>query len=264
MSNAIDESAINAVERLVRDSEEPKIVLATEDRSVTLVRKHLVDAAALVAPEPLAAALEVSQLSSLVAFVGAHAAQLRDHFVIVDGPEQVRLLSPLKGYHRKREALIVAKLARPAFPFGSWMVIEDFVIRVQTAFADTPDKDKVLAIAGNVREEAVRTSTDDGVTQTVATRVGIARAAEVEIPKLVVLKPWRTFCEVEQPASSFLFRMKGGSQEQRPCAALFEADGGSWRETAQELVAHHLVEKFRLSVEHPDWPKDQPPMQVLA
>jgi hypothetical protein len=44
----------------------------------------------------------------------------------------------------------------------------------------------------------------------------------------VNLAPYRTFQEIEQPSSPFLFRIKGTPGEGVQCA-LFEADGGAWR-----------------------------------
>ena len=50
--------------------------------------------------------------------------------------------------------------------------------------------------------------------------------ADVKVPNPVTLRPFRTFIEVEQPESKFIFRMREGGR-----CAIFEADGahGSWR-----------------------------------
>lgn len=42
------------------------------------------------------------------------------------------------------------------------------------------------------------------------------------------LRPYRTFREVEQPASEFVFRLRSLNGEV-PWCALFEADGGKWK-----------------------------------
>jgi len=61
-------------------------------------------------------------------------------------------------------------------------------------------------------------------------KTGITRVEETEIPNPIILQPYRTFLEIEQPASPFIFRLKAGPNEASPvCAALFEADGGVWR-----------------------------------
>lgn len=52
---------------------------------------------------------------------------------------------------------------------------------------------------------------------------------------IVRLTPFRTFSNVEQPASDFLFRIKEGGT-----AALFEADGGAWENEARRNIAMFL------------------------
>ena len=242
MTNQIDASAIAEVERLVQASQQPREVAPASlgGLKLTLVRSsEYVDAAGLVAKEPIAAPLVLSQLSSFADFFVSDPKNL-EHLIVVDGPTRVRMVGPLQGHHRQRESLAVAELKRDAFAFGQFMPLEEFVIRVQTGFVDTGHRAAVLALVGNVKEEAVRTSTDDGVTQTVATRVGITRAEQTDVPPIVNLAPYRTFAEVDQPVSPFLLRMQGGSQGEKPRAALFEADGGAWRVIAVERIASRL------------------------
>lgn len=92
---------------------------------------------------------------------------------------------------------------------------------------DAQDRAKLLALVGNVKDSSVRTVGDDGITQTTTVKTGVATVADVMVPNPVTLSPYRTFAEVEQPASNFVFRMRSGNDE--PAAALFEADGGAWR-----------------------------------
>jgi hypothetical protein len=56
----------------------------------------------------------------------------------------------------------------------------------------------------------------------------------------VTLAPFRTFTEVEQPASDFIFRAKQMKPDSLPQLALFEADGGKWRLAAIENIAAFL------------------------
>ena len=45
-----------------------------------------------------------------------------------------------------------------------------------------------------------------------------------KVPNPVILRPYRTFMEVTQPAISCVFRVRKG-----PELSLHEADGGEWR-----------------------------------
>jgi|SRR5579859_1922838 len=56
---------------------------------------------------------------------------------------------------------------------------------------------------------------------------------------LVQLAPYRTFRDIEQPVSTFLFRIQQ-SGENMPTFALFEADGGAWKIEAVQKIAARL------------------------
>ena len=83
------------------------------------------------------------------------------------------------------------------------------------------------------------TSEDNGVTQTVEARKGIALKAREQVKPRVPLCPFRTFLEVEQPESEFLVRMREGGE-----IGLFEADGGMWKLDAKNLSNNILKPNY--------------------
>jgi len=113
-------------------------------------------------------------------------------------------------------------------------------VALQTLFVETPERAQVLAIVGNLKEEQVRQSDDDGITQTVTGRAGIVLGKDVKIPNPVSLRPYRTFREVEQPESKFVLRLTQGKEGELPCA-LFEADGGAWKLEAMLKIRTYLA-----------------------
>lgn len=78
---------------------------------------------------------------------------------------------------------------------------------------------------------------DDGVTQKATIRQGIASKTDAVVPNPVTLRPYRTFIEVTQPVSSFIFRVK---DLHGISCALFEADGGAWKNAAMENIKNYL------------------------
>jgi len=120
--------------------------------------------------------------------------------------------------------------------FGQWYSQEEFTIRVLAQFVESGDRAEVLRLSGCVIDEAVRTSTDDGITQEVVSKAG-AKPSRVDVPNPFMLAPYRTFREVDQPVSPFILRIRnqGGIH-----LALFEADGGKWKLDAQKSVAEWL------------------------
>jgi hypothetical protein len=56
--------------------------------------------------------------------------------------------------------------------------------------------------------------------------------------------PYRTFPEIDQPASKFTLRMQSSNGEGMPYAALFEADGAAWKIVAIRSISEYLKSKL--------------------
>lgn len=97
----------------------------------------------------------------------------------------------------------------------------------------------MLQVIGNLKESHVNSASDDGVSQSVQINTGVASVATARVPNPVTLQPYRTFLEVKQPESKFVFRMREGME-----AALFEADGGMWKIEAKQAIKEYLETKL--------------------
>ena len=84
---------------------------------------------------------------------------------------------------------------------------EKALIQLRSLFVPTEDLAYLLTLLSRISKENNVTSTDNGVTQQVEARVGVAILDTVQIKPRVSLQPFRTFLEVEQPESEFLFRL---------------------------------------------------------
>jgi hypothetical protein len=130
------------------------------------------------------------------------------------------------------------------FKFGEYLDLETFNVGLQSLFEDSIDRIRLLRVMGTVKEDVVKTSVDDGVSQTVVASAGTVGVYETEAPNPVRLIPFRTFREVSQPESLFVLRLKKGENGNLPRAALFEADGGAWKLKAIENIATFLRDKL--------------------
>jgi len=143
-----------------------------------------------------------------------------------------------------RSCFLQAVHESPVFKFGNYYDVEDFIIALQSMFVQDDTTALMLKLIGNIKDEGVTNFNDDGVTQKVTAKTGISLVGSVQVPNPVTLRPYRTFMEVEQPASTFVFRIKGGKGEP-PYCALFEADGRMWRLKAIKGIADWL--EFEIS-----------------
>jgi hypothetical protein len=145
----------------------------------------------------------------------------------------------LANYERSREQLLSIKCASESFAFGKTHNVEEFIIKMQAQFVQCPNVAAILRVVGNISATAEHKTLDDGVSQTVTARTGIAKIENAVVPNPVILSPYRTFIEVDQPASKFVFRMKANVGD-TPTCGLFEADGGAWKNEAIKNIYNYL------------------------
>jgi hypothetical protein len=206
--------------------------------------------------EPKAAAIDVSTLTGFVGFIERNIDDLdfeNYYTAVVDDPGKVMLCSALSGEKRAREVLVNARLDNymQTFPFGQFMPQEEFIIKLHSLFEkkEGDDFDYVALMVSKIVQADTADTDDDGITQHVTVKRGISGALKEkgEIKPIVRLSPYRTFREIAQPESQFLLRIKT-SDNGAVQAALFEADGGAWRNEARLRIAAYLKEHIKVSV----------------
>ena len=101
------------------------------------------------------------------------------------------------------------------------------------------DRELLMKFAGTVENGTLAQYGDDGITQKATIKTGIASKGDAVVPNPVILRPFRTFVEVEQPESAFVFRMREGGRGEIECA-IFEADGGAWKNAAMKRIKEYL------------------------
>lgn len=221
------ESLYNAI----RSDAEPKEIMLGGKRYTTSgvhpVKEHL--------PETV----KVTTLTALVDYLTGNVDKhdVADLICHVESPSTVKIYSALIGDFSQRKCFIKAELKQLQLRMNTYLDGEEFNILLQSCFVEpddamqATDRGLVMKYAASVREVQEGITLDDGVTQAVTVKKGIASVENSVLPNPVTLRPFRTFTEVEQPASRFVFRAKEG-----PRFALIEADGGAWESDAMKNV----------------------------
>lgn len=182
-----------------------------------------------------AAALNTSTLTSVTDYItsqaDSEALEGTGKFIAhVVSHDCVKLYKELNA-DKKRDSLISASIDGCKFQFGQFMSVEQFIINLQSLFVQGESTANLLEFIGSVQDGTAVKQQDDGVTQRVTAKTGVSLAKTVPVPNPVYLRPFRTFAEIEQPQSAFVFRVR--KDEQRGVtAALFEADGAAWKNEA--------------------------------
>ena len=115
-----------------------------------------------------------------------------------------------------------------------------------TCFVETENLNRLAAMVSTITDKSEVKVEDDGFSMTVSQTSGttIKKAEELHVNPIVRLAPYRTFCELEQPESKFLLRVRDGGE-----MALFEADGGMWKLEVQERISHYLRQVLKKEIE---------------
>ena len=230
--------AIEKIEQLVND----RMTVEVNGLQYTAASLHP------VLFEPLPETLEVHNLRGFCGFINNDIDKIikdNPHLIVVNSPTSVDLISELYGKKQKRVTLVSAKTSEglDEFPFGKFLSQEEFAIRFRSLFVrkDKDDFDYVLAYTSKLTGGTELQIEDDGITQRAQVKRGVTGALKdsASLKPIVKLSPYRTFREVEQPESEFLFRIKLG-QDEVPMVALFEADGGAWINKATMNVVDYI------------------------
>ncbi len=194
-------------------------------------------------PKPITA----HTLQALKDYLGANVdgLEMKNLIAHVVNHQEVQLFGPAEKPLQERSYFLKCDLVETArFRFGEWHDPESFIINLLSLFEETEDLNQLLDLVGSLKAEAVTTLDDDRTTQVVTRRQGVALAKKEKAPLRMKLAPFRTFREIEQPPSMFIFRVRGGGEGELPQCALFEADGSAWMLDAIEAIAAWIRENI--------------------
>lgn len=228
----MDASAITKITELAKPNIEEINGRTYSDKSLTLVA------------EPACQSAQVHTLRGLVSIVKSEHDKLASPlYVSVDSYYKVKVFTTLSTSNKTRDTLCEADSETNEINFGHPQDYEEMIIKLRTRFEQTEDTEYLRNLLANITDEQSVQTLDDGITQNAVVRKGISLKEHKNIKPIVKLKPYRTFLEVEQPESEFLFRLRGSA------AILFEADGGAWKLTARKNIAEYLRQELSELIE---------------
>jgi hypothetical protein len=179
--------------------------------------------------------ITVNGLDSAVKLIKAEiAAVTRPLFVRVNSHKEVSIFTTYNEPDFERCYLYSVVSDVPEFKEG-FRDQQKAIIELRSKFMPNEGVDYLIDLLSKITKDNSVSSNDNGVTQTVEARQGIALAQKVTIKPRVALKPFRTFLEVEQPESEFLLRL-----DENGNIGFFEADGGMWKMEAKTNIAAYF------------------------
>lgn len=235
----------------LRDSLVRPVVETVEERQRLVVPKGWTELQYVHASTE---ALGVSTLTGITDYLkhNVDRLNLEELIIHVVDPWTVELLERVedesKGYRRKKYVIASSSIYSDggSLRLGEYIDAEKFFVSLQTAFEETDERNALMTLIGSIKESTVREIVDDKVSQAVNVAQGIRFVGTATVPNPVVLRPYRTFREIEQPSSLFVFRLRSNDNpDKRPLCALFEGDGSSWKLAAIQSIGAWFNNKLQ-------------------
>lgn len=217
-----------------------KIIEVAEPHIITENGYIYSDKRLSIISEPAVSTIHLTTLDSMVELIKAEYTNFSSPLIVhIEGHAAVTLHTGIAESDRTRETPYCVSAEVPVFDFNRQINYESMMIALKSKFVETPELLNLVQLLGTIIQENNMQIADDGFTQSVTVRKGIAIKGNKAVNPIVKLKPYRTFLEVEQPESNFLVRLFDGGN-----VALFEADGGAWKLTARKAIADYLKTKL--------------------
>lgn len=179
-----------------------------------------------------------SDLSSIVPIVKNELLEYNlPIYVVVNEYNEVTVITSLDG-DRERERPYRVTYDGTPFQFGREYSFEQFVIALRSKFVQNGEIAELLSFLKCVTNSASVSTQDDGISQRVSSVKGTTGYKETA--PIRRLAPFRTFNEVEQPTSEFLFRIYDSGE----LFSLHEADGGAWKKKAKDSIKEYYENAF--------------------
>lgn len=191
--------------------------------------------------------IKISTLTGIADFIKESGdVEVSNLVCVVDNYNQVTLRSKIETEFQTRSTYLQSDLQEVDLRLNQYIDAETMNIMLQSGFSSSKtkdgendtDKELLLSYTAKLSATAENGVEDDGITQSAIAKTGIVSKSQITLKNPVELRPYRTFTEVEQPKSKFIFRTKqeGG----QIYFGLFEADGGAWKNEATLLIRDFL------------------------
>lgn len=193
-------------------------------------------------PPPMLQSMKFATLVGFVDFANSME-KSENYMVTVDNETSVTLRSSKPDDKWRKFDRLATADAGPYtsnYSFSTKYDPEDFMIGLQTGFVQNDKRDLLIKVAGNLSSDSESKTEDDGISQ--STTVGRAVKTKVRIENPIWLMPFRTFQEIPQIESPFVFRIHSeGRGYDGPQLALYESDSGKWKLDAIEGIKKYLL-----------------------
>lgn len=208
--------------------------------SIKINGREFATAQVFEAEPRIAKSLKTATLQSIVDYLENDIDGLdeRGRFIHVESPVRVSIQQYLDETNRREERL-AAEFEPHNFAFGKELDQSSFITLLRSQFVETDARLDLQKFVGTLIADSSLKLEDDGISQKTVAKTGITTVSTVENSSPLVLAPFRTFSEIEQPESEFILRLHKRDGDV-PRISLHEADNQAWKNEAIQRIAEWL------------------------
>lgn len=184
--------------------------------------------------------LRLYSLTSLVAFLTDYNGE-KVCFLHVEEPSRVVLYRKELDDNNRRESLVCADVSEycPSFNSGHGYDQEKMTVLLQTCFHQSENRDKVIDAISKIVVEDNAEIDDDGFSQTVAAKTGVAMTRRLTLENPTLLQPILTFPEISPIERPYILRVKH-LKLSGLVITLHESESRSWATEVMASVKTYL------------------------
>ena len=168
---------------------------------------------------------------------------IENKIIHIENEKSIKCYSYDIDRFQRRKFIAHCALDRTEYRSGYYEPIEDFILNLKTMYVQTDVISNLVAILGNIVDEDIRTTSDDGISQSITVKKGINLRSQTDLPVFLKLQPYSTFIEIEQPVIEFLLRVK--SKTDGIVASLFESKNTLWKIYSVKKICAYVYNRLK-------------------
>jgi hypothetical protein len=183
----------------------------------------------------------VSTLSGLVDYCKSDLDDSELCLIHISSPTHIDIYGDFHANEQKRRKYLSCVYDYFDFEFNSYFSQEEFITKLLTQFEISENLEKILSLSSSIVKERNESYSDDGISQKITVKAGVAKIKDVVIENPLVLKPKMTFQEIEQSDYLCYFRISSGGELR---FSLFDAGRGMWHIDSVTKIKKHLEKEL--------------------
>lgn len=187
-------------------------------------------------PQPLV--LNIHTLSGIIDYISIHPDNAKEYLIHIMTSQSIYLYGEYEKIYGRRKVYLQSEcIQKKDFSVISKFDQIEFITALQVNFILDESLKDLIDIVSNITDEQSNNFIDNGISQNVIIKKGIKREAK-EIINPIILRPYRTFEEIEQPESNFIFKII--KHDNKIEFKLKEVESNHWKVTAINLIKKYL------------------------